>query len=366
VYDLNLRKLGEVEPSDSAAAFTEVLNDPAATRIFALPRSIFQWEGLLPFAIDGRPSYVTGGMTVQPGGPAGFVTRPFGSLIGAQPVGAAGQHDAFVAVVTGFFTPPGAASLYAGAPDPTQGRVVMTPASSLLAEDDAAALPTVDVRGAVETEGGTSLLAHADGFEVVVSGPPGTVVLIGPNFEERVIGTEPLVIDVVPRGRTTNSRDQRFERVLLMLTPDARGSAMVIEGTFVRKAPELVARADTDLFSLRSRISGLASEGVIVTVDGVPAEHNQYGAFHAEVDAPIWPREVVVVARDAVGNETASRLEIVGFIDYRGLPWVPILGVATLAGGIFLFVRTPRRRSTPSAAWGDGALEEIDPERAAH
>jgi hypothetical protein len=95
-------------------------------------------------------------------------------------------------------------------------------------------------------------------------------------------------------------------------------------------------------------------------VDGVPAKLNTNGAFSVEVDAPIWPRDVVVVARDVLGNESVERLQVVGFLDYRGLPWAVIIGVATVAAGGFLFVRTPRRRERPVAAWDDGVLEEVD------
>jgi hypothetical protein len=69
---------------------------------------------------------------------------------------------------------------------------------------------------------------------------------------------------------------------------------------------------------------------------------------------------VVVVATDPFGTERTERLEIVGFLDYRGLPWIPIVGVLTVALGLLLFVRTPRHRPLQLAPDGDGRLEEID------
>lgn len=69
---------------------------------------------------------------------------------------------------------------------------------------------------------------------------------------------------------------------------------------------------------------------------------------------------MIVVARDPIGNETVRRLEVVGFLDYRGLPWLPMVGVATVAFGILMFVRTPRQCPVVMVADGDGRLEELD------
>ena len=151
-----------------------------------------------------------------------------------------------------------------------------------------------------------------------------------------------------------------LERWIIVIGPDGRALSEHWEGTFVREAPELVADAQTEAFGSTATISGRASSGAEVIVDGLTAEFDDRGAFRVEVDAPIWPRDVVVIARDVLGNETSARLQVVGFLDYRGLPWVAIPALATIAAGAFLFVRTPGRRAQPTAAWGDAALEEID------
>jgi len=126
--------------------------------------------------------------------------------------------------------------------------------------------------------------------------------------------------------------------------------------------PEVTASADVELLSLHATVTGRVEGDATVTVDGhevIPSPGT--GRFRVEVDAPAWPREVLVVARDPIGNETVQRLEVIGFVDYRGLPWIPIVGVATVLAGILLFVRTPSLR--PEARLlpdGDGRLEEID------
>ena len=79
------------------------------------------------------------------------------------------------------------------------------------------------------------------------------------------------------------------------------------------------------------------------------------------MDAPPWPRTVVVVARDPFGGEQRATVEVIGLVDYRGLPWVPIAGAATLVGGAVLFLRTPRHRPLAERpGLDDGRLEDLD------
>jgi hypothetical protein len=129
----------------------------------------------------------------------------------------------------------------------------------------------------------------------------------------------------------------------------------------LRVAPELTASAADPALSLTSTVTGRAEPGATVTVDGFPVTPSPSGHFQVEVDAPIWPRDVLVVARDAVGNETVQQLEVIGFVDYRGLPWIPIIAVLTVVAGVVLFLRTPRLRPQPVLMPdGDGRLEEVD------
>ena len=83
------------------------------------------------------------------------------------------------------------------------------------------------------------------------------------------------------------------------------------------------------------------------------------GGFSASIDAPLWPSRVVVTARDPLGNETTTVVEVLGLVDYRGLPWAAILVAITLLAGAVLYVRTPRRRGALLPA-GDGRLEELE------
>ena len=67
-----------------------------------------------------------------------------------------------------------------------------------------------------------------------------------------------------------------------------------------------------------------------------------------------WPAIRWATRRRAV-------VQVIGFVDYRGLPWLPIIGLLTVVVGVYVFLRVPRRRAGPTPAWsGDGTLEEIE------
>jgi hypothetical protein len=168
-----------------------------------------------------------------------------------------------------------------------------------------------------------------------------------------------VTLTIDPPGR--DDRNREFELSVFVIGPTGLTSGASWQAEALRVAPEVTASAEVDVLALQATISGRVTSGVTLTVDGASVVPSPSGAFRVEVDAPIWPRDVVVVARDPIGNEAVEHLEIVGFVDYRGLPWIPIVGVATILAGILLFVRTPslRPESRPLPD-GDGRLEEID------
>jgi hypothetical protein len=48
-------------------------------------------------------------------------------------------------------------------------------------------------------------------------------------------------------------------------------------------------------------------------------------------------------------------------VDYRRLPWIPIVAVLTALGGLMWWIRAPRRRPpTEVVASGSGTFEEIE------
>ncbi|MGI8657547.1 MAG: hypothetical protein ACR2K4_02095, partial [Candidatus Limnocylindria bacterium] len=311
-----------------------------------------------------RPAFVASGVLVQPDDAGGFVSRDIASFIGMQPAGRVGPEDAYVAMGDAFFTSTNAYLYPTGANPPDAGRFVIADLDALL--DAGPAQATVHVVDAVEVQGEKdviTVLAPGDGFSLEVAASPGSFVIapLGATLQAKEVADRPVVLEVRPQRGESGTRNLEFDRWVAIIGPDGRSRSVRVRGTFVRQDPSLTARASTGLFSLRATISGRASDGSAVTVDGQPAQVSDGGRFEVQVDAPIWPREVIVVAADGLGHETTVTRQIVGFADYRGLPWIPIVGLGTIVAGAFLFVRTPRRRSAPELGTdGDGTLEEID------
>ncbi len=364
VRDASLRLLGTVEPGEATIGVWAVLRPDLNYGAFS--RNIFPYFGPLPGAIEGRPASVASGMLIQPDGLGGFDHVEIASFVGMQPVGRAGPDDGWLALGDGYFGGGRYAYLFPiGSSFPLDaGRFVIATIDRMLAPGpgqpaarlvDAVELPTIG--------GETNVLAPADGFEIEISAEPGSLVIttMDNRLETRDVGSAPVSLEVRPPRRAPDDEDVPFERWIAVIAPDGRSSTLHLRGTFVRTDPSVSARATTPMFGTRATIEGRASPMASVAVNGETVAVNADGRFSAEVDAPFWPTDVIVVARDPFGRETASRLQVVGFLDYRGLPWVAIVGAGILGAGAWLFLRTPGRRNpVPVAFGGDGTLEELD------
>ena len=55
-------------------------------------------------------------------------------------------------------------------------------------------------------------------------------------------------------------------------------------------------------------------------------------------------------------------VSVVAPLDYRRLPWIPIVGMLTVLAGVLLYVRTPRARAAASRPnrVEEGTLEELE------
>lgn len=370
LLDLDFNEIGALPVSDRMAPLWEAAR-AISDRGYGVGRSLFPFVGALPDAgpRDSWP-YLANGVRIDVDDVGGFTTADANPFIGVTPIGRAGPDGEWLALgqsIYGYYGPFGASdsAVYLFPFDlsfPSAGALAMVPADRALAPmDEPIATFQADGAATVEVDGETRLAASYDGFQVVIDAPVGSLVTHddGRAPIELEVGDGPLVIEVrAPRG--PKNRNREFTHIFFLTTPDGRAQVLTWEGTFLGEPPEVSADAETEAFALRARISGRASDGASVTVDGVPADVHAGGAYSVEVDAPIWPTDVVVVARDPIGNEVTQRLQIVGFLDYRGLPWAAIIGLATVAAGAFLFVRTPRRREVDAPTWGDARLEEID------
>lgn len=368
IYDADLDEIGSVGATPDSAALWELIRDSnsGATTI-----STPLWPALGPFpgTVDGRPAYLVGDVLLQPDGKGGYTERPIAPIMSLSLIGRAGPDDEWAALGDVWFGPPAAGAYltsYDGFFPGGQGTLTLVPVSELLAPRGELELVDVRVDGVVEAggdDGVPSLVAGPEGFVVTVHAPDRTRVISGGRrpVAEELISNGEASVEFRPRS-SRNERDEEFSEWLLVITPSGRATMKTWDGTYLREPPELTTSVRTELLSGTARVMGRGSDLATILVDGAPVERNRFGAFHVEVDAPIWPRTVTVTARDPFGREVSERIEVVGFVDYRGLPWVPIVAIATVAAGALLFVRTPGlpRRSEPREGWGDVQLEEID------
>lgn len=365
LHDLALQRLGEVEVSAQTEEFWSISLGQAGAAWTSMPVNLWPYTGpLAGLRVGGRPAFAASGMLIQPGGPAGYEARPMGSLIGMQPIGVAGPDDAW-AVLSDSIGPTSGAFLVWGGMSFGEGRLVVTTVDRLLRPDEEVPAASFDLRDAVELrrDGAEATLAAAgDGFQLIVRAPPGTRVLVahGTRLEDHEMDDEPLTVDIMPRERGPQDTNQEFEAMIVLLSPDGRGTTQRWTGTFVREPPHLSVRATTDAMELRATLSGEATPGSEVMANGRPIVTDAQGRFETSIDAPIWPSQVQVVARDPLGTEVSESIEVVGVVDYRGLPWAAIILLATLVVGAVLYVRTPRRRAVPVTTDGDGRLEELE------
>jgi hypothetical protein len=109
-------------------------------------------------------------------------------------------------------------------------------------------------------------------------------------------------------------------------------------------------------------IRGTTEAGSTVTTpDGTTLPVAPDGTFDLARRLAPWPQRVELLARDAVGNETVVRFDLVGGPDFRRLPW-PLIALVTLVGAAAFGGRARRGAARASAAPdGMNVIEELDP-----
>jgi hypothetical protein len=365
VYDLSLHRLGQVGPSAGAA------------RLWDLPHAAFIGQSnvsggvypavgpLMGTTADGRPGFILAGNLIQPSG-AGYEARAIASLPGMQTLGAAGPSAKWMVLVRGWVAAPNSAYLFPRGSD--VARISVAPVADVLRPDGQAPPAALELRNAVEQSWGYGLtvrplLAAGDGFSVALEAPAGSRVVASNGFvaDDYLVAEAPLIVEFASPRKSKENENQTVDATLLLVTPDGRASFVTWSGTYLRELPEISVAGRTEPMALSATLIGDTSPGASVTVDGQPITVSREGSFRTTVDAPIWPRQVLVVASDPFGHETLTHLEVVGVLDYRGFPWAALVVAATVAVGATLFVRTPRRKPAAAAARaGDARLEELE------
>lgn len=369
VYDEALTSLGRYGESSAAGLVWDLVLVHAAP-LANLERSIFPYIGPIPVALDTPPGFLANGMLAT-AGPDGHRVRPASPLLGYSPVGLAGPDGGWMVLRGGPGGPtPGTVTLRR-LPTDGDGRVVAVPAEIVLDPPglDASEMLTFD--GAVRHATGdarATVRSGPEGFGVDVGAPADSIVaVIGQRFDSRVAGEDPWTLRIEPSPRLVDaagdpgSGDRPFRRWILVVLPDGSAVAERWDGLFVEEPPEL------DVVSRRGRldgeveIAGRTEAGNEVSVAGEAVVLGPTGAFSTTAPIELLPRVLTVEVADPFGNVTRSTVTLPGVVDPAGLPWVPLVAVATLVAGIVMFLRVPAGRRVPLPAEdGVGRLEEID------
>jgi hypothetical protein len=357
VYGLDLELQEEIDAPPLAQELWE-MNSSGLNTLAENGYRLYPQIGPIPGGLHGEPAMLGAGalLTIAPDG--SLTVRETQPMVGATPIAFAGEQSDWLASGPGWFGLSSTVYLYGGF-SPEAAISVLPLESVLDADPIPGAWSLADTTPA--TVAGEEILAiGGDGFTATVDGAPGTLVIssIDQRTEVTEVADGPVTVTLDP-GR--GDENEQLTASIVTISPTGIASSGSWEVAVFRQPPAVTATSESEPFSLRSAISGQASPGTSLTVDGRAVEVTASGSFDVEVDAPAWPREVLVIGRDPIGNEAVQRLEVIGFVDYRGLPWIPIVGVLTVLAGIVLFVRTPNLRPQARLAPdGDGRLEEID------
>ncbi|HEX2194209.1 MAG TPA: hypothetical protein VHK63_04520 [Candidatus Limnocylindria bacterium] len=338
----------------------------------ALPFVASQWRphvGELPGGDEtGGKAYVVGGILLGgKGGPFGGITRDVALLPGRAPLGLFGPGLRWAAVGSDSIPPNGRLGGELRAmPGGQNTQVAVVPTEWLLrAEADEGRLqPEIQDAAGQASRGGTPLIFTRGDAVARFEAPAGSQVQVtGPQTQpiEYVVPANGLanVPLVPPAGRDAVATDQHYTARLLVVTPGGHGYAAFFEMRVERTPPELSASAPLASLSFGVTLAGRTEPGVRLAVEGEPVEVAADGTFRAEVDAGLVPRTVRLEATDVVGNRSELSLSVVGLVDYRRLPWVPIVAGLTLAIGLVLYLRVPRPAARSAGGPDEGSLEEI-------
>jgi hypothetical protein len=199
------------------------------------------------------------------------------------------------------------------------------------------------------------------GFSVVVEGPPGTQVQLAMANTQTgdTIGQAGFTRLFVPSDGVQEGVPVRL--TVLAVSPGGQGYGATWSVTFQTGPPALSVSGPFAPLSFDVRVSGSTAPGTTVTVDGAAVPVAADGQFDQAVSAGIWPRDVRIEATDPLGNRSTATVSVVALLDYRQLPWIPIVALLTILAGIGLYLRVPHARpATASASVTDATLEDLD------
>jgi hypothetical protein len=345
---------------------------PAAGR----PRGTDQlpYVGMLPGGLRGEAEVlIFGGRVVRPRSPVlGSLrllrTQPVAAMPGVTPIGSFGAAQQWMALAAGELDARrDGGQVVEPSASPRGVGVSVAPAAQVLQQEAEFGSLEPRVRGATVTGAARRPAIRTRGaFDLLLAGPPGTTIRAfvagDPYLPEPVIdesGQATLAIAVPDTGAQGNTR---FALRVLAVTPSGHGYGGIWPVTVDQRPPPLEMDEPAGRLAFSALLTGRTERGAAVQVDGEPVAIDADGSFSLEVHAGLLPRMVRVQAVDPLGNSAERTVSVVAPLDYRRLPWIPIVGMLTVLAGVLLYVRTPRARAAASRPnrVEEGTLEELE------
>lgn len=232
-------------------------------------------------------------------------------------------------------------------------------------EADVGALDAT-VRGGLSLDAGNDIAVGADGFTAEVAAPPGSRVLVSDGAAVArlpIVVPDSGVVELHLGGLAEDAAAMARQRARVVVTTPAGHAYLAAWDVIARSGPPPIeVGVATPFGSPAVEIDGSTLAHATVRVDGRPVAVDPGGAFATRVDLPPWPTEVVIEVDDAFGNVARTTVTGVGWFDYRGLPWVPILAFVVGVAAVVLLLRVPRVMPLPRQADDDAVLEELPPD----
>jgi hypothetical protein len=343
--DATLRSQPYLGPTPGAAAITAGGYPPLAP--YAGP-----WPGG-PDGTGKSPAFVVAGHLIQDG-----TTRSIGAMAGAEPVGSVGAGGRITALFVGDAShqprPPALAA-------PMPGTIALVSTAQVLTPEGRDGVLPIGLHGAVPLPGDSRrLVTPGPSFDLLVSAPIGTTVVSLVDGQQPQFGLTggagrevTLSVDVGDRATA--------ELRVLAVTPSGAGYATTWRVEQRAAPPPLAVRTPMVSLGGTVRLDGQTDPGVTVEVRGAPVAVGSDGRFSATVNAGLTPLDVAVQATDVVGNRARQTVSVVGWVDYRRLPWLGIVVLLTVAAGAALWQMAPGpRRWARRGPDDDAGLEELD------
>jgi hypothetical protein len=356
--DLTAPRFGAVTHSLAAATFA---SGPVTPYVGPLPGG----------TASGDPAIIYAGRLLSADAPVDLAQSGVASIAamaGAQPIGLVGPAAATLALLHSPVDVPPI--------DPAGGRLdpplLHAPSAVTVAPFSLTRQPEVDASLEPPAAGGVvigsrgALAVGAEGFTARVDAPPGSRVYVGAGdpsvFADFVAVPEGGSIEVALVPPAVTSPNPRYRAALSVTTPAGHAYLATWDVRVLLAAPRLDAVAVTAFASGQVEVNGRTSPLAEAAVAGHPVDVDATGRFVARVALPPWPTVVNVTAIDPLGNVARTSVTGVGWFDYRGLPWIPIVAALVAAAAVILYLRVPRIVPAPRRADDDAALEEIEPD----